>query len=389
MIPSTNTESIRRRLKNVRYPLSTSLTLPPGCYVDREWFEHELDRIFRQGWLCIGRKDSWPDSGAYRAFDIAGIPVVVVRRQEDLLALSNVCRHRGSLIAEGSGTCRVLTCPFHGWTYDLSGKLVSAARMEETEGFRPQDHSLATFPVEEVDGFVFLSLESDPPPLSGWLVEFSDIHARWMLDDLRVVDRRVLNVRCNWKQFLEVFNEYYHLLFVHPHSIGGYFREPDPPDAVFGNFATQFGMTSLNAGLLEDRQDSAFPPIPTLDDRERCGVRYTWVYPNMAFGASSDFMWSYYVFPISPDRTEVVQYICFPSSTVRHEGFEERSRSYIGRIEAAIGEDIPALEKQFAGLKSPHAAQGRFAALEPCVGHFACWYADVLGEGPDSSDSGG
>lgn len=279
---------------------------------------------------------------------------------------------------QGSGRCRVLSCPYHGWVYDLSGRLISASHMERAEEFSLEDYSLMSFPVEVVDGFVFLNLNASMP-LSDWLGEFSDMHGHWMLSDQQAIDRQVFEVNCNWKQFLEVFNEYYHLRFVHPKSIGKYYQDPDSPEKVTGNFISQFGLTDQNAGLLNDRQDLALPPIPSLPERERCGVRYTWVYPNMAFGASCDFIWSYHAFPISPGRTKVIQYVCFPSASVQCEQFSERSRSYIDRIDTAIHEDIDILERQHEGLKSPHAVQGRFGNLEPCVAHFACWYAQVLG----------
>ena len=370
---------IQDQLKDVRYPIASSLTLPPACYVSAEWFELEMEHLFRRGWICVGRADSWSNPGSYQTFRIAGMPVVVIRKQDDLVGLSNVCRHRGSQIMQGSGRCRVLTCPFHGWVYDLSGRLISASDMESAEGFRIAEYSLKTFPVEVVDGFVFVNF-SDGIPLEYWLGEFAELHSGWMLSDQQVVDRQVFEVNCNWKQFLEVFNEYYHLRFVHPDSIGKYYEKPDAPEAVTGKFTTQFGITDKNAGLLEGSQDMAFPPIVNLDNRERRGVRYTWVYPNMAFGANRDFIWSYHVFPRSAGKTEVIQNVCFPSSTLKTEGFEDRSRSYIDRIDTAIAEDIEILERQFEGMKSPYAVQGRFGNLEPCVAHFACWYAGALGK---------
>ena len=176
---------ILKGLADVRYPVSGSRTLPPACYHDNTWYGHEMDRIFRKGWLCVGREDQWERPGDYRALEIAGEQVVVVRQADLRLgALSNTCLHRGSLIAGGAGNCRVLVCPFHGWTYDLAGQLVSVSRMEQAAGFHARDHRLHGFPLDTCGGYVFVSLEEDPEPLGNWLDEFSDLHQPWSLEDL-------------------------------------------------------------------------------------------------------------------------------------------------------------------------------------------------------------
>ena len=184
---------------------------------------------------------------------------------------------------------------------------------------------------------------------------------------------------------MEVFNEYYHLPYVHRDSINQHYCEPDPPDPVFGQFTSQFGVTRSNPGLLDGDQDEALPVMAGLSERERSGTRYTWVYPNLTFAASMDCLWGYHVFPLSPALTRVVQSVCFPSATTRRSDYVEKSRAYCARVDDAIAEDIPVLEKQQAGLASPRAVQGRFSDLEPCVGNFACWYAKraAVPEQPD------
>ncbi len=364
-------------LADVHYPVSGSRTLPPACYHDSAWYGHELDRVFRKGWLCVGREDQWKQPGDYLALEIAGAQIVVVRQENLRLgALSNTCLHRGSLIADGSGNSRMLVCPFHGWTYDHAGQLISASRMEQATGFRECDHRLRRFPLDTCGGYVFVSLEEDPEPLGSWLDDFSDLHRRWSLEDLALGATRTFDVKCNWKLFMEVFNEYYHLPYVHPDSISQHYCEPDPPDPVFGQFTSQFGITRSNPGLLDENQDEAFPVMELLEGQERSGTRYTWVYPNLTFAASMDCLWGYHVFPLSPVLTRVVQSVCFPSATTRRADYAERARSYRARVDSAIAEDIPVLERQQAGLASPGATQGRFSDLEPCVGNFACWYAE-------------
>ncbi len=369
---------IKQALQSVEHPLSTSLSLPPACYHDSDWFEHELSCLFRQGWFCIGRRDQWKNPGDFEAIKIAGIPLVIVMDENnDLHALSNTCLHRGSEIMSNSGNCKAMVCPFHGWSYDHQGRLVSASRMETAAEFSEANHRLRSFALEVSDGFVFLNLAGNPDELEQWLGDFTDTHTPWSMDDLTTGRKRVFDVDCNWKLFIEVFNEYYHLPHVHPDSISHYYPEPNAVDAVMGEYTTQFGATSKNPALLEDGQAESFPNIASLGEKESNGTRYTWVYPNLTFAASMDCMWVYHVYPISSNCTRVAQTVCFPSDSVARDDFEEKSKAYYHRFDLAIEEDIPALVKQQSGIESPYAEQGRFSALEPSVGNFACWYSEA------------
>ena len=369
---------IKGALSSVKHPLSSSLSLPPACYHDSEWHQHELNRLFKHGWFSVGRRDQWRDSGDFEAINVAGIPIVITQDENgELHALSNSCLHRSSEIMSGNGNCRALVCPFHGWSYDHAGQLISAPRMETACDFSEDSYQLKEFHIETSDGFVFLNLEDHPDELEHWLGDFSDMHLPWSMSDLTTGRKRTFDVDCNWKLFIEVFNEYYHLPYVHPDSISHYYPEPETTDTVMGEYTTQFGPTSKNPALLEDGQEDSFPLIANLGEKERSGTRYSWVYPNLTFAASMDCMWIYHVYPLSPAKTRVVQTVCFPNETANRLDFEEKSRTYYHRFDLAIDEDIPALEKQQSGIESPYAEQGRFSALEPSVGNFACWYSEA------------
>jgi phenylpropionate dioxygenase-like ring-hydroxylating dioxygenase large terminal subunit len=370
---------INRALERVGYPVSSSWSLPPGCYHDPGWFEREMESVFAHGWLGIGRTDQWQQPGDFETVNLGNISIVVVMDEDRTLnGMSNTCLHRSSQITSGSGHCKALVCPFHGWSYDYRGRVISAPRMEDAQDFSIDDLRLRQFTVEQQDGFVFVSLKDNPGPLEHWLGDFPDLHQPWALSDLVTGRRRSFDVECNWKLFIEVFNEYYHLPYVHPDSISGHYPEPDGADDVIGEYTSQFGTTVKNPALLEDDQDQSFPVIKSLDERLRTGARYTWVYPNMSFAAGADCMWMYHVYPISSASTRVVQTICFPSDTTGRPDFPEKAETYYRRFDFAMDEDIPTLVKQQAGMQSPYAVQGRFSSLEPSVGNFACWYAEAM-----------
>ena len=370
---------LQSALEMVRQPISKAATLPPACYTDPALFDMERDAVFRFSWIGVGRADRWKQPGDYTAVSIAGIPVAIVRdKQGALRAYANTCRHRGARLLDGEGNCRGIKCPFHGWAYGLDGRLVGAPRMERTDGFDRSEYGLLEFRIDTLDGFAFISFNDDAPALETALGDFSALHAPWSLGAMVSTRRREFEVACNWKSFVEVFNEYYHLPYVHPDSIDSIYALPDDADETTGAYASQFGATDGTGGLLEGQQEHALPTIATLTGRNRQGVRYTWMFPNMTFAASNEAMWVYEVYPLEPGRTLVGMTACFPAETAEQDGFEERAAHYYERLDAAIAEDIPALEGQQIGLTSPYARQGRYAFLEDSVARFAHWYAGRL-----------
>ncbi len=377
--PVDSWDRLRRHLARVEPPFDSSDTLPPACYTDPDIYERELETIFRASWIGVGRADRWKSPGDYAAFKLAGIPIIVLRGKEgQLRAFANSCRHRGTQLLEGEGNCRRITCPFHSWTYALDGRLIGAPKMARTRDFDEADYGLVPVRAATCDGFAFVCFDETAPGLDEWLGDFSELHRPWSLADLVSTRRREFEVACNWKVFLEVFNEYYHLPYVHPASLNSIYDLPDDADETAGNYATQFGTTRGTGGLLENTQDEPLPAIETLRDRNRQGTRYSWTFPNMTFAAGTEAIWVYEAYPLAPGRTRVGMTLCFPAATVARPDFEARAQHYYDRFDTALAEDIPMLERQQAGLTSPFARQGRYSYLEPSVAAFAFWYAQKL-----------
>ena len=379
MFESDTTEFLNQLSKS-RPPISTAKSLPLASYSDAKILEIEKQAIFRHSWLGIGRFDQWHQPGDYSTLDITGIPVIVVRDNESKLrAYSNSCRHRGAKLVEGQGSCQVIRCPFHRWTYALDGRLLTAPNIENSNTFDYSQYGLFELPISERDGFAFLSFNQNVESIDDWLADFSKLHQPWSLNDLVTYKRYEFNVNCNWKAFLDVFNEYYHLPYVHPDSINSVYLQPEPGDLVTGNYASQFGGTEGTGGLLEATQQHSLPGIKSLDEKNASGTRYSWVFPNMTFAAGPESVWIYEAYPLTPQRSRIVLSLCFPESTTQLENFEHLAGFYFDRLIAAIDEDIPALENQQKGLNSPLAKQGRFCeSLEPNVANFAFWYANQV-----------
>ena len=375
---------IHKQIKKKSYDLALSLqkaelaySLPPLFYTSNTLAKQEIELFFRKSWIGVGRSDSLPDPGNYMTLDVANQQIILLRDSTSKLrAFANTCRHRNARIIEGHGTCKGLRCPFHSWFYDLEGKLISAPNMTSAVGFKKDNNGLISYLAEERFGFIFVSLSKDTPSIDKHLGNFANFHKPWSLEKLVTVRRREIIVDCNWKMFLEVFNEYYHLPFVHPNSVNSIYKKPEPADEVTGNFATQFGLTEGTGGLLEGSQDHALPDIPGLDGEAKMGARYTWLFPNITFAANKDAMWCYEAYPIGPNRCQVYQTACFPLNSTKLKDFKKKSLQYFDRLDKALDEDIPALMNQQRGMSCSDALPGRFQPeLESNVASFAFWYA--------------
>ncbi|WP_282607698.1 aromatic ring-hydroxylating dioxygenase subunit alpha [Pelagibius sp. Alg239-R121] len=372
--------ALAKDLQNCIAPAAEAFCLPPQCYAEEAVLQAEIETFFRRKWIGIGHSGRFKAAGDYEALEVGGVPLIVIRGKDGVLrAFANSCRHRGARLLDGEGNCRNIRCPFHSWGYKLDGRLIGVPHMEDAAGFDKADYGLTAFRAAELGGFAFVCLNDATPSLSEEFGNFAKIHSPWPLNNLVPTRRHSFEVRCNWKSFLDVFNEYYHLPYVHRDSIDGVYNRPEVASPARGAYASQFGATDGTGGLLEHQQDHALPAMSGLEDAASKGVRYTWLFPNMTFAAASDSLWIYEANPIDARSCRVTQTICFPQEVTEWPDFEARAKHYYHRLDAAIAEDIPVLENQQRGLNSPFAVQGRFSPhLEANVAAFAKWYAGEM-----------
>jgi phenylpropionate dioxygenase-like ring-hydroxylating dioxygenase large terminal subunit len=144
-------------------------TLPWSWYADPDVLRLEGDRIFARTWQYVGHVGQVAEGGFFAA--TAGqIPVVVTHaRDGELRAFLNVCRHRGHVVAGGSGTRETLQCPYHAWTYGLDGRLRAAPRSEREPGFDADELGLVEIAVDTWGPLVFVNPDRDSESLAAAL----------------------------------------------------------------------------------------------------------------------------------------------------------------------------------------------------------------------------
>ncbi len=192
-------------------------TLPAEWYGDPHHHAIEMDRVFRQGWVCAGVTDDLPEPGCWRGIRVGGVPVLVVRDREGVLrAFLNVCRHRAApLCDDDSGADGpLIRCPYHSWLYRLDGSLARASGMGEPDDFDLDDHALIPVAVTSWRRTVFVNVDRAAGELElGPLATAIDTFPIEELEPA-VVERHERDF--NWKVLLENYSENYHTPFVHP-----------------------------------------------------------------------------------------------------------------------------------------------------------------------------
>jgi phenylpropionate dioxygenase-like ring-hydroxylating dioxygenase large terminal subunit len=194
-------------------------TLPWSWYSDPAVFEVERERIFRRSWQYVGRTDEVPEPRSFAATHAGHVPVVLVRDEEGTLrAFLNVCRHRGSLVCEGSGRRMTLQCPYHAWTYGLDGRLVAAPRADREGGIETDELGLVPLEVDTWGPFVFVNPDPEAEPLAQFLDDVPERLASAGVDveSLRFLERPESELAANWKICVENFLECYHCPVAHP-----------------------------------------------------------------------------------------------------------------------------------------------------------------------------
>lgn len=226
-------------------------------YVDPARHDLERERLFLRHPQVIALSVELA-SGAWLAQEVAGVPVLVVRRGSgELAAFVNACRHRGARVAEGRGAGSRLTCPYHGWSYDAAGRLVGIPGPEAFEGLDREKHGLAPLPVAEKYGLVFV--QPTPGPGIDVDVLLGDLGPEleaFGLREAHLFDSREETLPINWKLANDTAMEAYHVAFLHESSVAPH---TIPNTALYDRYGRNHrlafpspGLTDLNGQPEED-----------------------------------------------------------------------------------------------------------------------------------------
>ena len=203
-------------------------SLEQPFYLSPDVFRRDMERLVFRRWLLVDHEARIPDTGDYFLFNVAGESIIIIREGDDRInAFFNVCRHRGSRVClEQQGNKRLLTCPYHAWTYDLNGELRPPRLMPV--GFDRSKHNLHKCHVTVFHGLIFVCLAEDQPPdFTGEYAPFDEMLDFHGIKDAKIAVTRDYPNRCNWKLVVENFLECYHCAPAHPE-----YCSVHPPDQL-------------------------------------------------------------------------------------------------------------------------------------------------------------
>jgi choline monooxygenase len=343
--------------------LSRASTIPSRWYLDPAMAQVETNRIFARTWQAVGRAVSVAAPGSYFPCEVAGEPVLVARDKDGRLrALSNVCRHRGSILAENSGTASVLRCPYHAWTYSLDGRLLGTPEFEGVQDWDRARVCLPEFRVETWGPFVFVNLDPAAPELAEVLGDIPQEIAAFgcPFESMRLSYRRDYTVECNWKVYIDNYLEGYHLPAAHP----GLMRELDYPKYRVETYRHY----SAHIAPIRARSDEKRRYEFSDDSRN---ALYYWIFPNFMLNIYPDNLSSNIILPLGPERTlTIFEWFAYSG---------EVTQATIDFSDEIQQEDIRLCESVQRGLRARSYHQGRFSVKrENGVHHFHGLLAEYL-----------
>lgn len=201
--------------------LSDAQSLPFTAYIDSEVYNLESSKIFHNDWVFVCAEHELSESGDYFAFSLANEPIVVIRGDDkELRGLSNVCRHRGTILNdEGFGNTKRFVCPYHAWTYTDQGKLMGVPHVGSID-IDKSKHYLPEFTLEVWQGLVFVSLKTDISSIAERYAGILPYLKTYQIERFKKpVTGEIEHWNANWKLAMENGMESYHLFKVHKETL--------------------------------------------------------------------------------------------------------------------------------------------------------------------------
>ena len=325
-----------------------SMSLHADAYTESRWHEIDQREIIARTWQWVGHVESLREPGAYMALEIAGMPIALVRgRDGELRAFYNVCQHRAHELLSGSGRTDSIVCGYHGWTYELTGRLARARRTADMAGFDVSSVCLREVQATEFGGFVYVNLDPAAAPLAEQSGGLGDEIARWAPDvaDLTHVRRFEYDIASNWKNVVDNFLECYHCHVAHPDFVT--LVEMDTYRvATHGIYSSHMARAGHSANSAYDTEGSSVKDLAIW-----------WLWPNtclMRYPGRGNFSVMQMV-PAGPERTlETIDFY------LENDQLSEADIESIRYIDEVLQpEDIAIVESVQRGMRTPAFTQGR------------------------------
>ena len=264
----------------------------------------ERDLFFRKGPINVGLSSLLPNPGDSLTHDWTGVPILIVRQADrSLRAFLNVCRHRGARLAEGtSAGTQSFSCPYHGWTYGLDGRLVSRPQERAFCATDTDASNLRALPVVERHGLIWVCATPDGAiDIDTTLGELGADLAGYRLEGYHHYETRVLRKPINWKVAVDTFLEAYHIGVLHAQTLGSILYPNIFSFRAFGRNLRLIG-PRRSIDTLRDQPEAAWDLITH-------SVVICILFPNTVFIVQGDHVETWHMFPAGNGTDDSVMYI--------------------------------------------------------------------------------
>jgi Rieske 2Fe-2S family protein len=393
---------MRYRVDGLRQLLQSRLpghALPQALYTSQDAFDFDVREIFGRSWVMAGLACEVPAPGAALALTVGTSPVVIVRDREGALrAFHNSCRHRGAMVCPaGRSQRQVLVCPYHQWSYSLTGKLISARRMQES--FDPAAHPLRPVHVRDVAGCLYVCLAEDPPPFEDFAAGLAPLLAPHDLPNAKLAHEAVFVEKGNWKLVMENARECYHCAVRHPDlaltfptEVRAHFEGDEegrvakfearmetaglPVGPTLGHWwqAVRFPLNQGVVSMTMDGRHAVRRLMVDKADGDIGSVRFA-IEPNSFCHALADHLFVFMAEPSGPQETLVTAKWYVHKDAV--EGVDYHIENLVALWLTTNRQDIELVENNQRGVNSVGYVPGPYSEeAEALVGRFTDWYCN-------------
>ncbi len=345
-------------------------TLPAPCYIDPAFYAAARERIFARSWQFATDSDNVRIPGQVYPFTLLegclDEPLLLTRDAADTIhCLSNVCTHRGNLVAEHCGVEKFLRCRYHGRRFGLDGAFQSMPEFEGAVGFPTQRDDLPKVPFGSWSKFLFVSVAS-PFPLEELIAPMQQ-RVGWLpLHEFAYDASRSKEylVRANWALYCDNYLEGFHIPFVHTALA---------ESLDYGAYRTElFRYASLQVGVASGGEAVFDLPLSSPDYGQQIAAYYFWLFPNTMFNFYPWGLSINVVKPLGPDLTR----ICFLTYVRDRTRLDAGAGAALDRVER---EDEAVVESVQRGVRSRFYERGRYSPTrEQGVHHFHRLLAEFL-----------
>jgi choline monooxygenase len=332
---------------------TSSFLLPREAYLSQEWYAREMELVFGANWYFAGLERDVPNVGDYSCVQVGAYPMFFLRGVDDEFhAFHNMCRHRGATILAGSGNVKNgMTCFYHSWTYGLDGVLKSVPQIEQFPGIRMRDLGLKRGSIARFRGMVFVHVEPDKDDdLLDWMGDFPEHFGPFDLDSYTEIGAPdVMEVKANWKLFVENHIDGYHLAHLHKDSILGIDHDGQT-NALYNNHWSIFEPLS-KAGVLAEFEKQIPTKVLIPDDPQWHSSSVHLLFPNIGIATGAKWVSTVQSIPTSPTTSTIIsrfflkpygdyeteQELEYYPGSSEHTDLMAEDRLAIERLQIAIG----------------------------------------------------